>query len=128
VIPCIAKLAEKLGSGKMLLNSKLNGQAMLTKEQARELVVAEIERPPKYNYASTPRDLVVVDEHTIERAWGWVFFYNSARYLETREFRYALAGNAPYIVNRHTGEVRVTGTALPIEDYIAEYEKSLSSR
>jgi hypothetical protein len=85
VIPCIAKLAEKLGSGKMLLNSKLNGQAMLTKEQARELVVAEIERPPKYNYASTPRDLVVVDEHTIERAWGWVFFYNSARYLETRE-------------------------------------------
>ena len=100
---------------------------MLTKEQARALVVAEIERPPKYNDPSTPRDLVVVDEHTIERAWGWVFFYNSKRYLETREFRYALAGNAPYIVNRQTGEFRVTGTAHPIEDYIADYERSLTT-
>jgi hypothetical protein len=40
---------------------------MLTKEQARALVVAEIERPPEDNYASTSRDLVIVDEHTIER-------------------------------------------------------------
>jgi hypothetical protein len=100
---------------------------VLTKEQARALVVAEIERPPKYNYPGSPRDLVVVDEHTIERVWGWVFFYNSKRYLETREFRCALAGNAPYIVNRQTGELRVTGTAHPIEDYIAEYERSLTT-
>lgn len=100
---------------------------MLTKEQARALVVAEIERPPKYNYRGTPRDLVVVDEHTIERTWGWVFFYNSKRYLETREFRDALAGNAPYIVNRQTGDLRVTGTAHPIEHYIAEYERSLAT-
>jgi len=98
---------------------------MLTKEQARALVVAELARPPKYTYASTPKDLVVVDEHTIERSWGWVFFYNSQRYLHTRNFMYALAGNAPYIVNRYTGELRVTGTAHPIEHYIAEYERSL---
>ena len=100
---------------------------MLTKEQARALVVGEIERPPKYNYPDTARDLVMVDEHTIERAWGWVFFYDSKRYLETREFQYALVGNAPYIVNRQTGELRVTGTAHPIEDYIAEYEQSLTT-
>ena len=70
---------------------------------------------------------MLVDEHTIERAWGWFFFYNSKRYLETRDFLYALAGNAPYIVNRHTGELRPTGRARPIEDYIAEYERSLRS-
>src|ERR1700733_1541778 len=88
---------------------------MLTKDQARALVVAEIERPPKYTKAGTlPRDWVVLDEHTMERTWGWVFFYNSKSYLETRDFRYALAGNAPYIVNRQTGELRVTGTAYPI--------------
>ena len=98
---------------------------MLTREEARALVVAELERPPKYNYANTPKDVVVVDKLTIERSWGWVFFYNTQRYLETRNFRDALAGNAPFIVNRYTGELRVTGTAHPIEHYIAEYKRSL---
>ena len=99
---------------------------MLTKEDARALVIAEIERPSPDQHASDPTDTVIVDEHTIEKEWGWVFFYNSDRYLKTREVRYALAGNAPYIVNRRTGDVRVTGTAHPIEHYIAEYERELA--
>jgi hypothetical protein len=37
----------------------------------------------------------------------------------------ALAGNAPYIVNRHTGEVIVTGTAWPTQKYIDDYESRL---
>jgi hypothetical protein len=98
---------------------------VLTKGEARALVVAELQGPLRYRYASHPTDLVIVDESTIEREWGWVFFYTSDRYLKTRDVRYALAGNAPYIVNRHTGAVRVTGTARPIEHYIAEYEREL---
>jgi hypothetical protein len=101
---------------------------MLSKDEARALVVAELTRPPQYRHPSTPTDLVVIDEHTLEKGWGWVFFYNSERYLRTRELRYALVGNAPYIVNRHTGEVRVTGTAHPIDYYIAEYEAELARR
>jgi immunity protein 35 of polymorphic toxin system len=107
----------------------LGGQeGMLSREQARELVVAELARPPKYRYPSDPTDLVVIDESTMERDWGWVFFYTSEQYLKTRDIRYALAGNAPYIVNRYTGEVRTTGTAQSIEHYIAEYERELARR
>ena len=40
----------------------------------------------------------------------------------TGEAKYAVAGNAPLIVNRNTGEVLPTGTARPVEQYIAEYE------
>jgi hypothetical protein len=98
---------------------------MLSREQARKLVVAELARP-KHRYPSDPMDWVVIDEGTIEKDWGWVFFYTSERYLKTRDIRYAIAGNAPYIVNRHTGEVRVTGTAQPIEHYIEEYERELA--
>ena len=101
---------------------------MLTKDEARALVVAELESSPKYAYADTPTDLVVVDEHTIERGWGWVFFYDSDRYLKTGDFSYAVAGNAPYIVNGHTGELVMTGTANPIDYYIAEYERKLAAR
>ena len=90
------------------------------------MVVAELARPPKYTYPDDPIDLVIVDESTIEKEWGWIFFYNSERYLTTGEISHALAGNAPYIVNRHTGEMRSTGTAYPIEHYIAEYERELA--
>jgi hypothetical protein len=38
-----------------------------------------------------------------------------------------LAGNAPFIVNRHTGVLQATGTALPIEQYIAQYEAHLAA-
>jgi len=50
---------------------------MLSKEQARALVVAELARPLKYRYADDPPEFVVMDENTIEKEWGWVFFYNS---------------------------------------------------
>jgi Immunity protein 35 len=99
---------------------------MLTRADARALVVAKLGRPPKYRYPDDPTDLVIIDDSTIEKEWGWVFFYTSERYLKTRDFRYALAGNAPYIVNRHTGEIHVTGTAQPVEHYIAEYERRLA--
>lgn len=68
---------------------------------------------------------VVVDDATIERPWGWVFFYQSERFLATQDVGDQLAGNAPFIVNRYTKEIRATGTAEPIEHYIAEYERSL---
>ena len=97
---------------------------MLTKEEARALVAAELGRLQANAFLRTPDSLVIMDERTIERSWGWIFFYNSRRYLETRNPLDGLGGNAPFIVNRHTGEVRATGTAYSVEYYIAEYEKS----
>jgi hypothetical protein len=97
---------------------------MLTQEQARSLVVARLGGPRLYPDGE-PLEFVVLDEHTIEKPWGWVFFYSSKRYHETGEIRYALAGNAPFIVNMHTGELRSTGTAQPIAYYIDQYERTL---
>jgi len=71
--------------------------------------------------------MIVLSEHTIEKEWGWVFFYQSKRYLETDNFSDRLAGNAPYIVNRQTGDCVVTGTAYPTEHYIEEYEAILKN-
>jgi len=54
--------------------------------------------------------LVVQTELTIERQWGWVFFYNSQRFVESGNVLDALAGNAPYLFNRVTDEIFETGT------------------
>jgi hypothetical protein len=67
-------------------------------------------------------DWIVVGSQTIERAFGWVFFYNTREFIEGGNFSACLAGNSPYIFNRFTGAIVCTGTAYPIEHYIHEYE------
>jgi len=72
---------------------------------------------------SAPEDgLVILKEFTIHKDWGWVIFYSSKFYIETGDIKYAIAGNAPYIVEKETGAVKETGTAYPIQYYIDEYE------
>jgi len=68
---------------------------------------------------------VIVDDYTIEKPWGWVFFYNSREFVSTGDPQYQLIGNAPYIVNKATGELADTGTAEEIEVYISRYEATL---
>jgi hypothetical protein len=90
--------------------------------EAQKLVESELAKnQDPYN----PTDYAVLEIETIEKEWGWVFFYQSKKYIETGELQYMLLGNAPYIVNRKTGELVSTGTAYPIEQYIKEYEQTL---
>jgi len=78
---------------------------------------------------STPEDpFVVVDADTIEKSFGWVFFYNSKTFLETGAFSYRLAGNGPVIVNKFNGEIEFFGTSRPPLELITEYERKLSTR
>lgn len=52
---------------------------------------------------------------------GWVFFYDSRQHLLSGDVRDALAGNAPVLIDRISGQVCPTGTAWPVEEYVAEY-------
>lgn len=96
---------------------------MLNQDQAQERVAAILSE----RKGSHKDEWVVVAEETIEKDWGWIVFYQSRSYLETSDIAHALAGNAPYLVNKHTGEVRITGTALPLEDYLNAYEVELKN-
>ena len=42
-----------------------------------------------------PDDSVLLDEFTVERPLGWVYHYQSKRYLETGKFVDRLVGNGP---------------------------------
>jgi len=91
---------------------------MLTKEQAREKALAYIRRRP----AAEVTELVIDDAHTREEDFGWVFFWAAKKYLDG-DRQYALGGNGPIIVDRRTGELHQTGTARPVEHYIAVYRR-----
>jgi len=90
---------------------------VLTRSDAQKLVESELR-----TYSDSD-DWIIDESVTIERPFGWVFF--SRAFLEDGNALAALAGNAPYIVNRHTGEIAPSGTALPTEDYVASYEATL---
>ena len=68
--------------------------------------------------------LQILAERTEEYEFGWVFYYDSARFIETGDSREALVGNAPLIINRKIGELVVTGTAHDTEYYVDNYIKT----
>lgn len=92
---------------------------MIDHADARSLVQDHLAAMP---VPSPDDEWVILDEYTIERGWGWVFFYDSRRYRETGDIHFAVAGNAPYFVRQSDGAVFEAGTALPVEDYIADFE------
>jgi hypothetical protein len=60
-----------------------------------------------------------------DQDFGWVYCYNTQAFLETGDFSHALAGNAPLIVDKIDGGLYVTGTARPLEYYIAQFRAGI---
>lgn len=52
---------------------------------------------------------------------GWVFCFQSKEYLETGKPSALLAGNAPFIIDKDSGEIYPLGTPYPIEKYLEDY-------
>ena len=93
---------------------------MINKKMALETIekiIAGYEAPEEDEY-------IVIEKETIEKEWGWVFFYTSKKWYETNNIEFAVVGNAPFIVLRDTGEVLETGTAYDAEHYIERYEET----
>ena len=56
----------------------------------------------------------------------WVVYWNTRRFIETGDRRYAVAGNGPVMVG-DDWRVAQAGSALPVEHYVAEFEREQSS-
>jgi hypothetical protein len=72
--------------------------------------------------------LTILDEYTIEKPYGWVFFYDSSRFLETRRLEDGIAGYGPLLVLADTGEVVHLETARDVEDSLADLEQARGLR
>jgi hypothetical protein len=98
---------------------------MITKEQAQAIVRKELNLREQMGDKVKVR---IIEESTIEADFGWVFFYNSEEFLDTGNYSYCLAGNAPFIVDREDGSLHVTGTAQSAEHYIEKYRAQKQRR
>jgi hypothetical protein len=66
--------------------------------------------------------LVVVEPATIDRAWGWVFFYDSADHASGPTAG-PLAGNGPIAILREDASVRVLPTWRSVDESIATIDR-----
>ena len=91
---------------------------MYNLEQAKAIVNAEINKDFDYD-----DEIIIIEESIREKPYGWIFYYQSKKYLETDSISYALAGNAPIIFEKETGRMVELGTGRPTEEFIELYEK-----
>jgi hypothetical protein len=95
---------------------------MINIEQAKKIAEEYVNK----DYYVEGDRLIVVNEETIEKEYGWVFFFDSLKHLETGDDSYLVAGNAPVVVEKNDGGIHVLATVPPLERWIDQYEAQRS--
>ncbi|MBI3714617.1 MAG: hypothetical protein HY255_01335 [Betaproteobacteria bacterium] len=66
-------------------------------------------------------ELCLIHELREEFDCGWIFYYQSARYLESKDGRDMVGGNAPLFVARADGKLYTISYYRPVEESMAAY-------
>jgi ribosomal protein L7/L12 len=67
-------------------------------------------------------DLALIHDATEEFNFGWAFYFQSKKYVETRNIYDMLIGNGPILVERKTGKIHDTGSAVSLKECAEAFE------
>jgi hypothetical protein len=98
----------------------MTAQKMLTFDQAKKIVTDILSTD---NFLQENDSLIIIDDLTIEKPYAWIFTYTSKLWYETKDNKYAIAGNAPIIVDKKTGKRTYYSTEYGIDNIIEKYEE-----
>jgi len=89
----------------------------ITKEKALEIAtktVAEFKPGTEF---------VIHEDRTLEKEFGWVFFYSPKAFLETKDPRKLVPGAGPLVVERLGGATQYLTTSVPPDRAVKEFER-----
>lgn len=86
-------------------------------DTAKDMAMKELEKLETKSGIS----LALLESATVEFEYGWVFCYQSQEYVNTGNTESLVGGNAPFIIDKFTAEIVITGTGKPMEVYLDEY-------
>jgi hypothetical protein len=86
----------------------------MTEVEARKIAIAYLDSAMQRSGI----EVLIMDSATIEKSYGWIFFFQSKRYLESGSSGDRLAGNAPIVVAKTDGRIHQIGTAHPLQHYL----------
>ena len=95
---------------------------MLTLEEAKGRALEFIGKD--FDLSETGDRIAILDGKTTEVPRGWIFFYNSARFLETKDFASMLMSNRPVFVDRATGDLEYVRDPSSAAELIKAYSLS----
>ena len=91
---------------------------MLTEHEAKKIVL-------EYLNSITPPEIVLIEEKTIERPHGWIFFYQTKEYFETAKCQCWLMAYAPAYVEKANATITILNDfRKSSEETIREFEAS----
>ncbi|WP_157692687.1 YrhB domain-containing protein [Burkholderia sp. ABCPW 11] len=91
----------------------------ITKDQALQRVQEYLDQ---MGSTESTGGYAVVEGKTIEKQYGWVFVFNSRKYLETGNIIFSLGGNGPIVVERESGQLHQLGSASSLQDSVKQFE------
>ena len=72
-----------------------------------------------FNLDETNDTVQIIDEKTIPIGSGWLFFYNSQKFLTDGDFEKMLIGNLPVYVNSKNKTISYIAIKTTLQDAIA---------
>jgi hypothetical protein len=100
---------------------------MITYDQAWILAKDYIKPQEEALRKTEPDDGLVLGK-PVEFDEGWLFYFTSRKYLETRDILYRPIGAGPVIVGRENGDVYQGGSGYTEEEGINQFRDYLRSR
>lgn len=73
-------------------------------------------------YDDPENPIIINDVATLERPYGWIFFYDSRKSIEDNDPRYMIFGNCPIVIEKETGMMSFLGTALNLSEELEIFE------
>jgi Immunity protein 35 len=94
---------------------------MIDFKKAREIAFEHIKS--HYQRFTIDKDEIdIVDDMMIEKEWGWIFVYQSKRWINTRNRSYKILGFCPVVVEKIDGSLRYLDEGISAEECILKYE------
>jgi len=87
---------------------------MINKETAYNLALEYLNKNPKL-------EIAILDDKTIETEYGWIFAYDSKKWVETKIGGYRIVGNYPILVEKLDSSIRTVYQGLRHDATYEEY-------
>ncbi|HEX8463675.1 MAG TPA: hypothetical protein VF627_03570 [Abditibacterium sp.] len=68
--------------------------------------------------------IVVMDEYTIDKPYGWIFFWNTLKFHETKDRKFSIVGGGRSAFETSDSSITILPSYLDTQDAIEEYEKN----
>lgn len=94
-------------------------------DKAKAKVQFDIEQKSQRNMDIPPdnKEIVILDEYTMTKPYGWVFFFDSKKHRETGDFNDTLIGRGPVVFILENQEIHYLGSAFPAEKSVPDFEQ-----